>query len=714
MSHLEPPEDPGKFGLDFNYALWTAGTTVTLCNVPWYSDYRDVVFFDTQAELDKYLDSAAGPSISLQNMMHARPGHPVRINVPFNNAYQYNYLRVHNPKQPVGENSAKTFYYFISDVRYVAPNTTELIVQLDVWQTFIRTIDFGRSYVERGHIGIANSNQMHDYGRRYLAIPEGLDLGSEYEHTNFWSHTIANVRGNDSYKIVVVSTVSLEDSGGTVDEPVLETARGTYFEGLPNGVSTYVLESMTQFIVFMSAISKVPWVSQGIIGIYAVPSFNLNDFDFDTVKPDWYNEVSGFLRVTGQARMPREKITLKKNFRDEIRSRIPQRYRHLSKFLTYPYCVIELTTNSGNPLMLKPESVAGDDFDIVKLMHIMQPSPRLAIYPFRYNASGHMGAVTQSGEVFHDRGEFLDMATGIFDFPTFSITNNSYISFMASNRNQINYQHSQADWSQTRALGSNQVAYGQASEQMALQQRLNQHNVSAMGARTDLANTVGGQRALLSGVSSVGQGMMTGSAIGVTGGVMSAAMAGANHAIDVNERNQSLGIESSLANRNTRAQVDTAGYIRDTNKEFADYAARGDYEQAVAGINARVQDAKLIQPTTSGQIGGDAFNLAVYQWSADARVKMVTSGAMAAIGEYWLRYGYRVNRFMQLPKNLKAMSKFTYWKLMETYLSSSRCPESFRQTIRGILEKGVTVWSDPDDIGRIDVADNRPLSGVSY
>src|SRR5699024_9092299 len=127
MSHLDPPESPGDFGLEFNYSVWTPGTSVTLCNVPWYSDYRDVVFFDSQGDLDSYLTRNSGPTISLQNMMHARPGHPVRINVPFNNAYQYNYLRVHNPKQPVGENSAKTFYYFISDVRYVAPNTTELI-----------------------------------------------------------------------------------------------------------------------------------------------------------------------------------------------------------------------------------------------------------------------------------------------------------------------------------------------------------------------------------------------------------------------------------------------------------------------------------------------------------------------------------------------------------------------------------------------------------
>src|SRR5699024_11769815 len=111
--------------------------------------------------------------------------------------------------------------------------------------------------------------------------------------------------------------------------------------------------------------------------------------------------------------------------------------------------------------------------------------------------------------------------------------------FMATNRNTINDPHSQSDWSQTRALVSNQLSYGQASEQMALQQRLNQHNVSAMGARTDLANTVGGQRALISGASSIGQGMMTGSPVGIAGGGMSGAMAGPNHSSNGDERNQS-------------------------------------------------------------------------------------------------------------------------------------------------------------------------------
>jgi hypothetical protein len=41
------------------------------------------------------------------------------------------------------------------------------------------------------------------------------------------------------------------------------------------------------------------------------------------------------------------------------------------------------------------------------------------------------------------------------------------------------------------------------------------------------------------------------------------------------------------------------------------------------------------------------------------------------------------------------------------------CPESFKQTLRGIFEKGVTVWNNPADMGNIDIGTNTPRTGVT-
>lgn len=145
---------------------------------------------------------------------------------------------------------------------------------------------------------------------------------------------------------------------------------------------------------------------------------------------------------------------------------------------------------------------------------------------------------------------------------------------------------------------------------------------------------------------------------------------------------------------------------------MADWAAKGDYENQIAGMNAKVQDAALIQPTTSGQVGGESLNLINGDMVMSARIRMIDTAAIRAVGEYWLRYGYAVRQFYKPPANLKVMTKFSYWKMSETYLSG-RMPEQFKQMLRGILEKGVTVWSDPNDIGVIDLADNAPVSGIT-
>jgi hypothetical protein len=58
------------------------------------------------------------------------------------------------------------------------------------------------------------------------------------------------------------------------------------------------------------------------------------------------------------------------------------------------------------------------------------------------------------------------------------------------------------------------------------------------------------------------------------------------------------------------------------------------------------------------------------------------------------------------------MTRFTYWKLRETYITAAQCPETFKQAIRGIFEKGVTVWNNPADIGNIDIADNAIVAGI--
>ena len=709
----------GDAGLAFDYNVWTPGTNITMLNVNWSGDYRDVVRFASKAAFNAWIDGQSSFSWNVTSMTYARLNHPVRINMPFASANRYNYLRVRNPAMPTKQsNAANDFFYFISEVRYIAPNTTELVLQLDVWQTFGYDVQFGQCYVTRGHIGIANQNAFDDNGRTYLTIPEGLDIGSEYVINTVDEYELSRLQleagvPDGGCGIVITSTANLANvlmdswtqrpdmemaEFGTVSDPTLNTAHGSTTEFLPNGCEIYYFDGTDNYLHFLKFIADKPWISQCIASVTVVPPMlDKVTFPWGSSAPyiQYGTTIPTMFRMhdLSWGRFEANTIALLDNWRDTA---LTGRYSRLKKFLTYPYTVIELTTYSGNPLIMKPECLPSANLWVSIYYHVVPPNPRVTIIPKDYNAKAANRPIRES--------EFLDFSTGIFDLPTFSITNNAAMGYIAANQNRIQYQYSSANWSQQKALNAANVNSQIASANM---DRDHQNAVERQQGRTNLANTQQDSATARGLAGAIGSLNPASIAVGAIGGYV-------NHHINADIATANATTNNLTDWAQTKNSVAAAGKIRDLNKNMAEYAAVGDYANQIAGIQARVQDAALIQPTTSGQIGGDAFNLAAFgKWVVNAKIKMLQKASMAAIGEYWLRYGYAIERFTVPPADLKCMSKFTYWQMRETYLTGGPIPESFKQTIRGIFEKGVTVWSNPSEIGNVDMASNTPLAGIT-
>ena len=51
--------------------------------------------------------------------------------------------------------------------------------------------------------------------------------------------------------------------------------------------------------------------------------------------------------------------------------------------------------------------------------------------------------------------------------------------------------------------------------------------------------------------------------------------------------------------------------------------------------------------------------------------------------------------------------------MKETYVYAD-IPEIFKQTIRGIFEKGVTVWKRPNSMVFANIEQNKPLEDMYY
>lgn len=721
MPKIDSDPRPGDFGLDFDYAVWTPNTHVSLSNVRWDSTYRDIVWFNSNAERLAYLNRK-NFSLYIENLTYCAQGTPIRVDIPFSVVNQFNYLYAHNRKGVGG--AEHYFFYFITSVQYVAPNTTEITVQLDVWQTYYKEMNFGRCYVERGHIGIAAENAWENYGQKYLTCPEGLDMGGEYVIGQVWEEKIASVWREDTvdvgnFDVIVASTVDLELPFGTEDDPQLHTASGSRAEGLPNGCSLYAMTA-GNFETLAQSLAYVPWVSQGIISIMAIPKGTINFESLPTPKittattstPDAKDkkhrvtrpgaEIYPLPKGFGKAGVDNNKnIVLAKNFRRQ--DVIPERYRHLHKFRTSPYMMLEVTCFTGTPLMVRPESVKDNNLEVTQWSHVVPPSPRIM-----FTINRHNQALPGDGENNY-WSEHFDAMTGITDFPTFALTNNGYLNYMASNAHTIAYQYSSAEWSQQKALRGASTAYAQAAASRQQAQ-----------TATDMTNAFENRRTQYNANNALlSSGVHT--AAGAIGNLMGGNLGGAASTALMGGFDMGMQYGSTLENQrmmNEQRSAMTAmnnsygQYMADTNLEMAKFAANGDYANTIAAINAKTQDARMIQPTISGQMGGDVFNLVTDAWRIVCRQKVLDIGSMTRIGEFWLRYGYAMNVALVPPDNLQVMSKFTYWQMSETYIYAPACPEGFRQAIRGIFEKGVTVWSDPNYIGATDYADNEILDDI--
>lgn len=715
------------FGFDFDYASWDANTELMLTNVPWNSDYRDIVQMDSLDDLNAWLETQPNWKYTNASMQKFNDG-IVKIDLPLNEAMKYNYLRTRNGVNPVTTVS-RDYFYFITGIRYGAPNTTYVSLQLDAITTFLPEVSFGQSYVEHGHIAVANSNAFDDFGRDYLTLPEGLDIGGEYRTVHVEFQRImdltdaSTVEDGHGFDILVCSTLDLTQDPGTVTDPHLNSSTGSDFQGIPAGASFYLFRSGAELLNFFNDYSGKPWITQSIISITLIPNMQryVPAYDYGT-DLSVYSGAS-FYKAGADTPQPYTRSLLPDWRNSEfITDVLGPEYASLKKFLTYPYMVVELTTWTASPLIIKPEAWQDPDATVTELAALLPPAQRIVIVPKRYNADAETQTATQDveGDGYDDYGDSLDFAATLDNFVQVPVVNNSYLGFLASNKNGIAFSFTNADWGQQRALAGAQAGYDVQNAQIANMGRqagianTQQANTSALGATTSINNAALGMAT--GGVGGVGDDISRGGdpMTAIAGGALNAAGGMMQAGNSANASLQSAQYAIGARGESAISDIRTAGSVRDTNNAFATMAAKGDYRNNIAGIQAKLQDARMLQPSVSGQFNGDAFNLINGKFGYSLRFKMLNKNAMRQIGNYWLRYGYAVQQFLQMPTSLHCMTKFTYWKLSETYISQAAIPEGFKQIIRGVFEKGVTVWKHPTYIGNTALSDNQPLDGIFY
>ena len=691
------------------HATWPPGSQVMLCSVPWDAAYAHTVWYNSDNDFLDYLESISSKSIVVSQMTYVKPYIPVNVPTPFSEAQKYNYLYVYNSETP--NDGPLYFAYFILHCEYVAPNTTRLVLQLDVWQTYVRRLTIGRGFVERGHIGIA-AQECRNNPREYLTTPEGLDIGSNYSTRELAIKII-----DSSLAVIVISTIDLHGDTGTQQNPKFDSAGGSSINGIPQGCNVYYF-TVANYELMLNTLKPKPWITQGIISatIAIIKDSNV------TLTPITVGSVQGGLITKFK---PYEQLSTSVD-KSHVVNFIPARYRSLVKFTLYPYCAFECTMFNGKPLVMQPELMPDGEIKFDSYSVIVPPGVRYVLFPRAYNRDTL--APDEIEGVAAKHGDTLDFSTGITDMPQLSVVNDGYQLYMANNRNSINYQYQTADWSQQMAQASASNAYLQATNQMTAmsslgaigrntasqsQQISHQAQSEMMMLNGALGVLKGGMGGAMSGAAAGPWGAVGGAAGGVVGGAAAWGIEATTLGMQQDVANKQLNLSNNASLRSQNVNMSTSMAARDANQDLAMFASKGSYENAIAGIKAKIQDAKLTPPSVAGQVGGDGFYLQIFKrYQFNLRVKLLQPIVYQMIGEHWLRYGYMMNRYTNVGHNILCMSKFTFWKVTDLFITEAQCPETFKQTIRGIFEKGVTIWRQAHEIGTIDPVNNTPLSNV--
>lgn len=135
-------------------ADYVPATIIMVCrNVPLDSTYTDTIKFTSVGEQQGFFAGKAKYTFSENtyqrvNSSVAQPRGPLSLRVPTvaDNLYDCNYVCFQNSNF-----GSKWFYAFIKQVNYINPNNTEIIYELDHYQTWLFDFTVLPSFVEREH-----------------------------------------------------------------------------------------------------------------------------------------------------------------------------------------------------------------------------------------------------------------------------------------------------------------------------------------------------------------------------------------------------------------------------------------------------------------------------------------------------------------------------------------------------------------------------------
>lgn len=182
------------------------------------------------------------------------------------------------------------------------------------------------------------------------------------------------------------------------------------------------------------------------------------------------------------------------------------------------------------------------------------------------------------------------------------------------------------------------------------------------------------------------------------------------YAIDVNKTNTEnattlTALQNDANIDNTDTSVNAAIQNANRNRTTTIANSKRRMTNARDNTNASWRDMLNHPARPVGAYGGDNFRQATCLDTMTVKIVTEDNGAIAAAGDYMLRYGIASNRLYNKP-TLTACKHYTYWRSADIWLICPFAQNAQLQTLRDVFNAGVTIWNTPEEVGNDFMHDN--------
>lgn len=159
------------------------------------------------------------------------------------------------------------------------------------------------------------------------------------------------------------------------------------------------------------------------------------------------------------------------------------------------------------------------------------------------------------------------------------------------------------------------------------------------------------------------------------------------------------------ANLNKNITISNSGYTRNSSVSNEQVTlVQKQYDMSQTYLKHKM-DETIIIGANSGDYTLDAFERRGIQ----IKIRTQTKGAISQAGDVMLRYGYMLNQIWDMhTHSLTPMKHFSFWKANEIWVNTgSGVNQDAQNDIKEAFLNGVTIWSNPEEIGKVSIYDNQ-------